>query len=156
MCGGLTGTTLLLPGDYVFKEGDKVKNEVVLVEKGKVEVISNGAAIRILQRGDVIGKRWLLDTSGEGGSSIGETTLRAHSGCTLSTGLADHEEIVELRRRYENDFYSLETGRDAINKTRKARLERISTIKRHASLLVDAEPRNDETDRANGELKKRQ
>jgi hypothetical protein len=53
---------VLLARDYIVQERDKIlPQQVILVEKGRLEVISNGKCTRTLERGDIIGKRWLLE-----------------------------------------------------------------------------------------------
>ena len=131
--GSLKRRTLLLPGDFYCTEEESLPQQVILIESGRLEVITNGICKRVLQRGDVIGKRWLLTASGHDGESdkkkalsfSAQTSLRAHSDCTLRTGLFDAEEVRNLSQRYPNDFAMLKADRNRINGQRRAREEEL-------------------------------
>jgi hypothetical protein len=132
--GGLTQTTLLLPGDYFVREDEEVPDKVVLIEKGVLEVMSDGKCIRTMERGDVIGKRWLLQAKDEESKDCknDHDCIRAHTPCTLLSGLDDVESLVDLTMRYPKDFTILRADRSRINSRRHDRNARF----RHAVHLT--------------------
>jgi hemoglobin-like flavoprotein len=143
LVGPMQGMKLLLPGDYFFREKELVPQHIILVEKGTLEVIANGKCVRTLQRGDVIGKRWLLqaghDTmAGERNDLTfkAQTSLRAHTACNLITGYENPEAILNLRLRYPKDFILLKGDRERINTRRQTavrRSERTSQGSHHST-----------------------
>jgi len=123
--GSLKEQKLLLPGDVYMTEADTIPQQVILVESGQLEVLSNGCCKRVLQRGDVVGKRWLLtagndDTNGTSISFSAKTSFRAHTECTLKSGLSDIKEVANLQERYEKDFVILKGDRERINAQRRS------------------------------------
>jgi len=134
--GGLKQKHVLLAGDFFFEETDTIPEQVIFVESGKIDVLSGGKCVRTLQRGDVIGKRWLLTAgqvthqSATGNPSFQDkTSLRAHTECVLLSGLTSAEDIVELRSRYPKDFVLLRADRERINEKREAR--RVAQDRKH-------------------------
>lgn len=94
LVSALHQNTMLITGDYFVQEQDKIPQQVFLVEKGRLEVISNGKCTRTLERGDIINKWWLLQPGKESSTSDGfsrrvQPSIHAHSGCTLISGLSD-------------------------------------------------------------------
>jgi len=161
LVASLRSKTLLLTGDYFIKDTEKIPDQVIFVEKGRLEVVLNGKCTRTLQRGDVIGKRWLLSAGtedndgGAGGETVESsfstrTSLRAHSSCILVTGLSDPCEVVSLRMRYETDFALVKADRERVcemrlrrdedqrNRLRKS-AEKVMNVMRMSSLSTHAD-----------------
>jgi len=139
LVAALKSKVFLLTGDYFCKENEMLPRQVIFVEKGAMEVIANGRCIRTLERGDVIGKRWLLE-AGKGEICCGDenetsaadkksvtfstsTSLRALRECVLLTGFADRSDVEDLASRYETDFFLLKADRDRVNAMRRRREE---------------------------------
>jgi hypothetical protein len=123
-----------MAGDYYIREEDSIPEQVIFVEAGQLEVISDGKCTRTLQRGDIIGKRWLIKASGEDEQSTEsfhesinfqnfskKTSLRAHTNTTLISGLSDVEDVKDLAERFETDFALLRMDRELVNKRRYRR-----------------------------------
>lgn len=125
MVGALDDKQMLLTGDYYFKELENVPQSVVLIEKGSLQVIRDGKCVRILQAGDVIGKRWLLAAAKKGNNETtttfhAQTSLRAQTECTLITGLSDLVEVRALTSRFPKDTAILKADRTRVNTIRES------------------------------------
>jgi len=59
LAGELQGSQMLLPGDYLLKEGETPR-QVIVVDSGTLEVEVDGKAIKMLRQGDILGKPWLI------------------------------------------------------------------------------------------------
>jgi hypothetical protein len=143
LIGTLQNTTLLLAGDYLVKEGDALRQEFIFVAEGSLEVMLNNRCVRMLQRGDVIGKRWLLDASGEEKSVSYDvsTSIRAMTSVKLLSGLSDVKVVQDLHSRYRKDFLALKEGRDRINRSRKSKDEHVvqqSSVRSLGSLTASS------------------
>jgi hypothetical protein len=97
----------------------------------------------MLQRGDVIGKRWLLDASGEekGVSFAVSTSIRAMTSVKLLSGLSDVKVVQDLHSRYRKDFLALKEGRDRINRSRQSKDEHVvqqSSVRSLGSLTASS------------------
>jgi hypothetical protein len=145
MVASLKQQTLLLTGDCLIKDTQKIPDQVIFVVKGRLEVVSNGKCKRTLQRGDIIGKRWLLSATTESNGDSGEqktafseqTSLRAHTACTLAIGLTDPAEVEDLRFRYEKDFALVRADRERVCETRQKREDSQKKLKRSASKIIN-------------------
>lgn len=62
LAGELRGTKMLLPGDYLFKEGE-VPHQLLLLDRGTMEIEIDGRSVKVLRQGDVLGKPWLLNAT---------------------------------------------------------------------------------------------
>jgi hypothetical protein len=128
---------------------------VIFIESGQLEVISDGKCTRTLQRGDIIGKRWLLKASGEDHESMEslhnssnskkfstQTSLRAHTTTTLVSGLSDVEDVQDLAERFETDFALLRMDRELVNNRRYKKQKALSRktraySQRHLSVVSE-------------------
>lgn len=123
LSSGLPNVRTLLSGDYLMKEGQLYRDQFVLVESGQLQVREEGHTIKILGRGDCIGKAWLLQLKHEAkheklvektdwvkndGTAV--LSIRALSPCTLFTGLYTDADIRKLKRGYKIDFQLLQAG----------------------------------------------
>lgn len=124
MTGGLSETRILLPGDYLCNEDEHLPNRVFLVDDGKIDVVCEGKCLRTLRRGDVIGKRWLLDAPVDENDKEERrwTALRALTPCKIIYGLEDRKAINELRERYPKDFSLLRYQRNQCVKNMQRRV----------------------------------
>lgn len=120
LIGSLQNTSMLLTGDFLFKAGDTLPHEFIFVAEGTLEVIENEKCVRLLQRGDVIGKRWLLMASGEDDktSYISSKSIRAMSPCKLLSGLSNREHVLDLHDRFYRDFIVMKEDRKRVNYAR--------------------------------------
>ena len=119
----LTGTTTLLPGDYLFQKGEKVQRRVIMVERGTMEITLDGVPISDpnLEPGSVIGKGWLSQSNFElneasshklymdylNSDGTARVSIRAMTACRLATGLSDAGAIAEFRRKYKQEIMKL-------------------------------------------------
>lgn len=69
LSGELRGSQMLLPGDYLLKDGE-VPRQVLALDRGTMEVEVDGKTIKILRKGDLLGKPWLLKALREEGSDL--------------------------------------------------------------------------------------
>ena len=78
LSGELRGSQTLLPGDYILKDGE-APHQVLVIDSGTMEVEIDGRTIKILRRGDLLGKPWLLKALHESSnlSTIPESEDRA-------------------------------------------------------------------------------
>mmetsp|Transcript_37804 Transcript_37804/g.76921 ORF Transcript_37804/g.76921 Transcript_37804/m.76921 type:complete len:295 (-) Transcript_37804:131-1015(-) len=59
LSGELRGSQMLLPGDYLLNHGE-VPRQVLVLDSGTMEIEIDGKTIKILRKGDLLGKPWLL------------------------------------------------------------------------------------------------
>ena len=146
-----------MAGDFYFREEETIPEQVLFIESGQLEVISDGKCTRTLQRGDIIGKRWLLKASGEDQESMESmhgsanfkrfsthTSLRAHTTTTLISGLSDIEDVQDLAERFDTDFALLRMDRELVNKRRYRKHKALSRktraySQRHLSVASEKE-----------------
>ena len=122
LSSSLNNTRTLLTGDYLMKESQYYRDQFVLIESGTLQIQQENHTIKVLGRGDCIGKAWLLQLRRESKKNreICEktdyvrydgramVTIRALSPCTLLTGLFDVRSIKNLERGYKVDFQLLQ------------------------------------------------
>jgi hypothetical protein len=104
---GLTSKSMLLPGDFYVKQGGRVPQQLAMIERGTVDVVANGKCIRILKRGDLLGKEWLLQSDGID-TLTSQMALRAHSECTLILGFWEKDEVDNLHFLHSREFSMLQ------------------------------------------------
>ncbi|KAG7351957.1 hypothetical protein IV203_008005 [Nitzschia inconspicua] len=111
----------LISGDYLMKEGKPFLRDFYVIEKGSLQVQRGNHTIKTLQRGQCIGRSWLLQLQNEsrGPLDYGENTgwllpdgvaacsIRAVGRCILMDGLSTLESIVALESQYSVDFQFL-------------------------------------------------
>lgn len=118
-----------MAGEYSYREAQTIPHQVIYIEKGILEEISNGKCVRTLQQGDIIGKRWLF-FAGDKNQEFGDirtrfdcpTSLRAYTNTSLIFGLSDSGQVQDLRSRFETDFAFLKIDRDSVHRKRQARV----------------------------------
>lgn len=118
----LSQTRTLLTGDYLMERGKYYLSEFVFVQSGSLQVRREQHTIKTLNRGDTIGKAWLLQLKNEttDPKDCDESTdwllkdgtaavsIRALSPCVLLTGLPSSTDIDVLKRGYKVDFQLLQ------------------------------------------------
>jgi hypothetical protein len=92
--------------DSISEATEEIPREVVFIESGELEVLSDEKIMRTLRRGDVIGKQWLiLGNDSVGSSNAGHrTSIRATAPVTLLSGLTKLDFIEDLRQIFPADF----------------------------------------------------
>ena len=137
----LTRTRTLLTGDYLIKCGETYERQFVMVESGSLQLQREQETIKILERGDVIGKGWLFHSvNGSKDSDCNEYTdwcfgdriaglsVRALCPCTILTGLTSAHQIEKLEQGYKADFSLL--GAEIHKATKTEAQRRASTMRR--------------------------
>ncbi|KAG7366064.1 ion transport protein [Nitzschia inconspicua] len=121
LSSAMVRTRTLISGDYLMKEGKPFLRDFYVIEKGSLQVQRGNHTIKTLQRGQCIGRSWLLqlETESRGPLDYGENTdwllpdgvaacsIRAVGRCILMTGLSTLESIVALESQYSVDFQFL-------------------------------------------------
>ena len=111
-------STVLLPGDFIIKEGQNVPSQLMIVEEGLLEVFVDGSCIHKLERGDMISFHWVNSSKGISRrfstsesttfsplllcDNIAAVSVRAMDHCKIATGLTKDEK-KNLKRRYTSD-----------------------------------------------------
>ena len=88
---GLSATTLLKPGEILFREGDDA-DALYIVARGNLTVMSGSAVLEVVHTGGLIGEMALVDTDAPRSASVIAST---------------YAELVRIDR---SDFLSLVAG----------------------------------------------
>lgn len=121
LSSSLSRTRTLLTGDYLMHEKEQYIPEFVFVESGSLQVRRDQHTIKTVNRGDCIGKAWLLQLKNESqdpeefseitdwllNDGRAAVSIRALSPCILFTGLSTAHEIEKLKHGYKVDFQLL-------------------------------------------------
>lgn len=147
LSSSLVRTRTLLTGDYLLKRGEVYEREFVMVESGSLQLQQEQNTIRVLERGDVIGKGWLFHSvNGSRDTDCNEYTdfcfgdrtaglsIRALCPCTILTGLTSSRDIEKLEQGYKDDFDELGS---IIRKATKTEAQRRASLFRRAAHTAD-------------------
>ena len=123
IASSLKQSIILLPGDFIVREGDSVPAQMMIVEEGSLEVIVGGTFIHEFVRGDMISFRWVDHTKSsikgrqysESSSfsplllsdNIACASVRSMDVCKIAAGLTSKDERKDIKRRYPNDWNEL-------------------------------------------------
>ena len=134
---------ILLPGDYLIREGEHVPAQIMIVEEGMLEVVVGGICIKKFIRGDMISLHWIgisskskLSSRHPDGSSsfsplllsdsIALASVRAMDHCKVATGLSSKSERKDIKKRYTSDWRELEEVLDNAKDQRRKSIELVS------------------------------
>jgi hypothetical protein len=118
----LQGTVRVKAGDCLLNQGSGYSKQVFLIESGTLEILVNGKSMRLLRRGDVLGKHTFVKASflSRSGSEdkfnswlmakdLSGVTVRALSDTSLSCGgVLVLCEVKEMKRDFAEDLFLLE------------------------------------------------
>jgi hypothetical protein len=121
LSSALPRTRTLISGDYLMKEGEPFFRNFYVIEKGILQIQRGNDTIKTLERGQCVGRAWLLQLSTKPQSPDGfsENTdwllsdgtaacsIRAVGPCILLTGLSTLDSIAKLEDLYKVDFQLL-------------------------------------------------
>jgi hypothetical protein len=111
----------LISGDYLMKEGKPFFRDFYVVEKGTLQIQQGNDTIKTLERGQCVGRAWLLQLKAvpQSPNDFSENTdwllpdgtaacsIRAVGPCVLLTGLSSMDSIARLEDHYRVDFQLL-------------------------------------------------
>lgn len=100
LAGSLKEHVTMLPGDYLFEEGDPLPRQLFLIDSGTMEVVIDGKSARTLCCGDTLGKEWILlgssardeDLEKRGGQILEVPNNDGEHDANNSTGLREAED----------------------------------------------------------------
>jgi hypothetical protein len=121
LSSSLPRSRTLISGDYLMKEGKPFFRDFYVIEKGTLQIQRGNDTIKTLERGQCIGRAWLLQltTKPQPPSFFSENTdwllsdgtaacsIRAVGPCVLLTGLSSMDSIATLEDLYKVDFQLL-------------------------------------------------
>ncbi|KAL7537066.1 hypothetical protein ACHAWF_005650 [Thalassiosira exigua] len=125
LASSLKQSVILLPGDYLIREGQTTPSQLLIVEQGRLEVVVDGSFVHTFERGDMISFSW-VDLSNNCfqlnkqpqdsgvysplllGQSIAYASVRAMDNCKIATGLASKNDKKAIKKNYPSDWKELE------------------------------------------------
>jgi len=135
LASALRGTMTLLPGDYFFKQGEKVPRRFCMISKGSLEVTAGDESVRLLERGCAVGVGWLITATLQDDVTFPKpcelsdwlkkdgtaaVSIRAITECAIVFGIQSTLEIAALQRRFPQDFDTMDEELDTATATNVA------------------------------------